>query len=222
MRVPLVLLALLTLLTQSVPAQEAPSPAERSELCGQAGISIECARTIEARQIPLSHGWAQRDRLGLHLRLTSGKTITVVNDSMGSTPMWFYYFGRCSALGYYVLSAQWDEGSSMRLLNSTTGWTVLVDDIAAVSPDRRRFVTTSINLEHRSVERLQVWRIAGDTMQHEWGLEARTWLPGEVRWVSNRAFEFSHMRVELPAIERLVVDTATVDSAGRWTTRLGP
>jgi hypothetical protein len=126
----------------------------------------------------------------------------------------------CSALGYYVLSAQYDEGSAVRLVNARTGWSVEIAGLPTVSPDRRRFVTLSLGHERYNPERVQVWLVQGDTLRKEWSLVPEYDDPHDVRWLSNRSFEFAHSRFE-PTIS-IVVDTAAIDSTGQWASRLEP
>ena len=201
-------------------AQEPIPLATGQPLCKTILNTSDCAHAIEARQIPLSHGRARRDRLGLHLRLTNGRTKSVVDDTASAQPTGFFYLGVCSALGYYVLSAQYDEGSAVHLVNARTGWSVEIANLPTVSPDRRRFVTLSLGHERYDPERVQVWLVQGDTLRKEWSLVPEYDDPHDVRWLSNRSFEFAHSRFE-PTIA-IVVDTAAIDSTGQWATRLGP
>jgi hypothetical protein len=206
--------------TRVAPAQRPIPVIDGQGLCATIHNSSDCAHAIEIRQISLSRGRVRRDSVGLHLRLANGRVVKVVDDSSGPRPTGFYYVGMCPTLGYYVLSAQYDEGSSIRLMNAVTGWSVFIDDVPIVSPDRRRFVTISLGQERYDPERLQVWRVEDDTLRKEWGFVPIYSDPHDVRWLSNRSFEFTHSRFE-PTIA-VVVDTAEIDAAGHWTTRLGP
>src|SRR5216683_6762951 len=67
-------------------AQEPIPVATGQPLCKTILNTSDCAHAIEARQIPLSHGRARRDRLGLHLRLTNGRTKSVVDDTASAQP----------------------------------------------------------------------------------------------------------------------------------------
>jgi hypothetical protein len=202
------------------PAQKSIPVIEGQGLCATIPNAAECARVIEARQISLSHGRVRRDSVGLHLRLANGRVVKLVDDSTGPRPTWFYYIGMCPALGYFALSAQYDEGSSIRLMNARTGWSVLIDNLPVVSPDRKRFVTISLGQERYDPERLQVWVVEDDMLRKEWGFVPNYPDPHEARWLSNRRFEFTHSRFE--PTNSVVVDTAEIDAAGHWITRLGP
>jgi hypothetical protein len=224
LRSVLILSACLILSTHIVSGQEPVPVAEGQGLCRQILNSGQCAQAIEARQIPLSHGRVRRDNVVLHLRLTGGKMISVVNDTTGQEATDFSYLGASAAVGYYVLWAQHDEGSSIRLVNVRTGWSVIIDAMPVVSPDRHHIVTASQSQERYNPERLVVWYLEGDTLRREWALTPPdAWVPTKVRWLSNRSFEFVHTRAWPPgSFERQASDTAQVDSAGHWTTRLGP
>ena len=157
--------------------------------------------------------------------IANGTMLSVVDDTVDTArawPTWFHYMGFSSALGYYVLWAQHIEGASIRLVNARTGWGVTIADLPIVSPDGRHFVTATQAMERYNPERLVVWRVAGDTLRREWGFVPDSWVPDEVRWLSNRSFKFAHMQLGLNSAVRAAVDTAEIDSAGHWTTRLGP
>jgi hypothetical protein len=77
-------------------------------------------------------------------------------------------------------------------------------------------------MERYNPERLIVWRVDGDTLQREWGLVPDYWVPDEVRWLSNRSFEFAHIQLGLNSATRAAVDTAEIGATGQWSTRLGP
>jgi len=143
----------------------------------------------------------------------NGRVLNVVHDTARESPIYFFYLGMCSDLGYYVLWAQPYEGHFIRLVNARTGWSTLVDDMPMISPDRRRFVTVALDREVHSNPELVVWRVDGDTLRREWDLVPTYWTPEHIRWLSNRSFAFAHGEA---------VDTAEIDRAGRWTTRLGP
>jgi len=212
-------------LPEAVSGQEPIAVTEMKGQCAGIGNSDDCAQAIERRQVPLSHGRVRRDSTGLHLRLTSGTTLSVPDDTVdtaGAWPTWFHYIGISSALGYYVLWAQHVEGAAIRLVNARTGWSVLIPDLPVVSPDRGRFVTTATTFERGDPERLQVWRVEADTLRREWGFVPNYWVPEKVRWLSNRSFEFVHTRLEPTTAVREAVDTAEIDSGGHWVTRLGP
>src|SRR5260370_16490075 len=70
-------------------AQEPIPVATGQPLCKTILNTSDCAHAIEARQIPLSHGRARRDRLGLHLRLKNARTQTVANDPPPAPPTAF-------------------------------------------------------------------------------------------------------------------------------------
>ena len=159
----------------------------------------------------------RRDSVGLHLRLTNGKMVTVVDDvvdTAGAWPTWFHFMGVSSVLGYYVLFAQYKEGSSIYLVNGRTGWRVMVDGLPVASPDGSRFVTTSLSDLYYNPERLQVWRVDRDTLRREWGLTPERSYPHHVRWLSNRTFEFARTNGFVPE----GVDTAQLDKMGHWVT----
>src|SRR5207247_1294409 len=192
-------------------------------LCRTVKNSGDCARTIDARQIPLSHGRVRRSGAALRLRLTSGRVLSVVDDTVdtaAASPTWFSYLGMCSGIPYYVLWAQHVEGSAIRLVNIRTGWGVTIRDLPIVSPDRRHFVTATQTQVMYHPERLAVWRVEADTLVHEWGLETMDWIPVQVRWVSSRGFQFDRQRAGLHISAREAIDTAEVDSVGRWSTRI--
>src|SRR2546427_5860382 len=144
MRSSFIVLCWLALLPEAASGQEPIPVTEMKGPCAGIGNSDDCARVIERRQVPLSHGRVRRDSTGLHLRLTNGTTLSVPDDTVGAWPTWFHYIGVSSALGYYVLWAQHVEGGSIRLVNARTGWSVLIPDLPIVSPNRRHFVTTSM------------------------------------------------------------------------------
>lgn len=203
----------LALLSGAASGQQ-PIPITDGEgLCRTILNSGQCAAAVEAHQIPLSRGRVRRDAVALHLGLTNGRELSVVHDTTSERPVYFFFLGICSSLGYYLLWAQPYEGHFIRLVNARTGWSTLIDDMPMVSPDGRRFATVALDREVHSNPELVVWRVDGDTLRREWRLVPTYWTPERVHWLSNRSLEFAHGEG---------VDTAEVDSTGIWTTRLGP
>jgi hypothetical protein len=211
----------LGLLARLACAQD-PIPVTDGEgLCQTILNSGDCAAAIEAQQIQRSHGRVRRDSAALHLRLATGGILDVVQDTVGPSGGFDYFFlGLSQRLGYYVLWAQPYEGHYIRLVNARTGWSTLVDDLPTVSPDGRRFVTLALDREVHISTTIVVWHVEGDTLRKEWDFAPNYTDPHDVRWLSNRSFEFVHSRSS-PTIA-VVVDTASIDSTGQWGSRLGP
>lgn len=174
----------------------------------------DCARVLEAAQIKLSEGRAERDEDLLQLRMEGGRSQKFVTISRGTARVAFYYLGVLEPIGYYVLFVQYSEGSAIGLVNEVRGWSNIVNAIPIPSPDGRRLITPFAARNDSSG--LVVWIAEGDTLRREWSLGSSRWNPHRVRWISNRSIAFERNLGETlgPA------DTAVVDSRGHWTTRL--
>ena len=90
---------------------------------------------------------------------------------------------------------------------------------APAAPDvpGSRFVVTEQNTEIYNPQRLQVWRVARDTLGLEWGLtpDSDSWIPDSVRWLSNSAFRY--VRASPPdAPEVWRPDTARLNPGSGW------
>ena len=165
-------------------------------LCQGILNSAQCAAAVEAHQIPLSHGRVRRDSAALHLRLTTGRILDVVQDTVGQSGVYYFFLGLSPKLGYYVRWAQLYEGHHIRL------------------------VTLALDREVRLTTNIVVWHVEGDTLRKEWDFVPDYTDPHDVRWLSNQSFEFAHSRSS-PTIA-VVVDTAAIDRTGQWLTQLGP
>src|SRR5438034_751611 len=201
-------------------AQDPLTVTDGEGLCQGILNSAQCAAAVEAHHIPLSHGRVRRDSAALHLRLTTGRILDVVQDTVGQSGVYYFFLGLSPKLGYYVRWAQLYEGHHIRLVNSRTGWSTLVDDMPTVSPDGRRLVTLALDREVRLTTNIVVWHVEGDTLRKEWDFVPDYTDPHDVRWLSNQSFEFAHSRSS-PTIA-VVVDTAAIDRTGQWLTQLGP
>ncbi len=181
----------------------------------------ECARAIEAQQLRQSAGRARRQNGALQLRLSSGRWLTVANDTTSEWPSWFEYLGYLKSMEHFVLWQQHPEGNSIRLVNASNGKAVSVDDMPIVSPDRRRFLTASLDLESGfNPNRLVVWRLKPDTILQEATFGADDWGADSVVWFSPTAFRFSRMsQSQDGSLHMLSRDTVRF-THGTWSLRL--
>jgi hypothetical protein len=219
--------ALVIAATMAVPALangQAPIPVELGEgLCQGVQNGHQCALAVERHQLGLSRGRVERVAGALVLHLFSGRSVRLLDQPESDTTTLFTFVGYSAPLGYFVIRMQYWEGSAILLVNARTGWMVTVDELPIPAPDRRRFVTASIDQEAQyNPTRLVVWRITPDSLVKEWELASQEWGPGQVRWLSSRELTFAKLRLDSNA--RYVTvgrDTARLSARRNWAIRSG-
>ena len=97
----------------------------------------------------------------------------------------------------YVLHAQYYEGDAWLLVSRKNGARTRISGLPVVSPDKRRFVTGSYDLEaDYNPNEVVVWKIGDDgSFKMEWKAEPREWGPTFLKWLSPTQFR---VRCEKP------------------------
>lgn len=175
------------------PVADGPDVSQlRGELCDTLRNSFECARAIEARQLPRLD---RVRRVGdtLSLSLSGGDTVRLVDRSDSPAEVEsFSYQGHWSGEGYFLVHIQYYEGSSFLLVDDDTGHRTSLADAPLRSPDGRRFAVLSLDLEAGYVPNtLQVWELGDGVPVLEWALEPEEWGPTEGRWEGAGAIRFT-------------------------------
>lgn len=139
----------------------------------------------EARVIAGLSGRARRMENGLALRLDNGGDL-VLQDVEGDEDLTRYRLaGWNEALRAYEVAVAYYEGGSNLLIDARNGHRTRVWGMPVVSPDRRRFVAHSMDLEAAyDPNGIQVWRAGGDTLELEWQSELR-WGPSHPLWLND-------------------------------------
>lgn len=128
------------------------------------------------------------------VRLANGSAVRFA-DTLRGTPRgrhWTYE-GTVEEIGAVLIRAAFYEGSAYLLLNGTTGDSTWLAAPPVFSPDRRRFLTASIDLEAGyAPNRIRIYRASREMVASEWTLEAEgtEWGPSDARWLSGDTVRF--------------------------------
>lgn len=141
----------------------------------------------------LEAGLRSGNEAGVVITLADGRTLILADDTtQGDSYVRHTYRGRVRGMPFQLVQQGYFEGQSYLLVHDTTGGKIRVDAPPVVSPDGRRFVTASMDLEAAfDPTRLMVWRIEGDTAITEFSLEPDEWGPSAPRWRGADTVEFT-------------------------------
>lgn len=193
----------------------------RKDLEGNADNSFRRARNLEARQLDKDAPGVRRDGEFLILVAGAGRELRLLDDAPpgDDTPSYSYY-DVVPALDAYVIHAQYYEGDSWLLVSRKTGAQTQTSGLPVVSPDKRRFVTGSYDLEaFYNPNELVVWKTADDgSFIMEWKTEPKEWGPTFVKWLTPTKFqvrcEKPHWHQDKPAPKPMTRTYELVD--GSW------
>lgn len=95
------------------------------------------------------------------------------------------------AVGYWLVAVQFYEGSTYLLLNAKDGTATTVEGEALLSPDKRRFVVFSFDIEAGySPNVLSIYRLAGARLIQEFVDKPTDWGATEVAWKNSTTVTF--------------------------------
>lgn len=131
----------------------------------------------------------------LRLRLASGLPVTLTDTlAEGDHHHRFVYLGFHPAQGLHVVALTYYEGGTVLLFHDRTGEGVLVPGAPVFSPDGRRFLSTSMDLEAGyDPNRLELWRVdPASGLRCEAVIDGGDqWGPDSVAWVGPDTVRFT-------------------------------
>lgn len=161
-------------------------PADYSELraavCQDITNSFECARAIEAHQLPDAGAERRGDTLILALEGgDSARWVDVRGDA--ADVLHYSYQTLWSEQGLVLIQVQYYEGSEYLLVDTTTGERTRLPHWPLLGPDGQRFAVLSFDLEAGyGPNTIQIWELRSGTPSLEWSVEPEDWGPAEGRW----------------------------------------
>jgi hypothetical protein len=173
-------------------ATQIKSPGEKlQKLCAGIDNSFECAQVIERNQLQKPEYARMVTRQGerLNFKLRTGGSLTLENSGNADDGSATKYSFRdhLPEIGYYLVHCQYYEGSEYLMINDRSGKRFKLQQIPAVSPDRRRIATASAGLFGCcGPNAVQVWRVTSGGLVLEQTIEPKGWEPSDAEWVDNR------------------------------------
>jgi hypothetical protein len=155
----------------------------------------EKARTAYSRELAnLSSAGGRALRTGLRLELRSRDRLVVLEDDCSSTESAVRHFfeSHLADIGYFLVKADLYEGRAFLLVNDKTGGKTWLKGPPVISPDNRRFVTTSMDLEAGyNPNEIQVWRLAPSGPELEYSANfGEQWGPSGPSWKNKDTISF--------------------------------
>lgn len=116
----------------------------------------------------------------------------------GDRHLRYVYHAFVPQLDAHVVREQYYEGSAYRLISDNTGRDTLLAAPPLVSPDGRRFVVASLDLDaFYSPNTLQVWRGTPGRLVREFEVDgSERWGPDSVSWSSSDTLRFQRVTRE--------------------------
>jgi hypothetical protein len=125
------------------------------------------------------------------------------NTTEGAAFIRYRYHGFVEALDSHLVMVSFYEGGAYVLVSAQTGHQTHVLAPPVLSPDRKRFVAASLDLEAgHDPNGLQVWRVTEFGPRLEWGLDGgETWGASELVWRTPDVVEFTRHSIVPPQTE---------------------
>jgi hypothetical protein len=166
------------------------SNAELEHLCDNANFTsrYQCSQFIEKSQIPKYSSYIRRRGEQLIIHLRNGNEIALKDINPGESGGKSYSFRTyLKRVGYFLFEVAYWEGGAFVLVNDSSGKEVVIDHIPIISPDRKRFITASFDIEARyNPNRIQIYRLASIGPMLEWSFEpSESWGPVNPKWINN-------------------------------------
>lgn len=172
------------------PLPAPPDAGERARICEGLRNSAECAKAVERRQLERTGDDVRRTEQGLSLALAAGERLLVEDDTLAEWPTFYRYLGFLSPTGHYVLHAQHPEGSDVRVVDRSSGWSRVLAAVPRPSPDGRRVALASGGAY--SPNSIRIYRVAAGTLAAEWETDPDApWRPDEVVWKDTSVLELA-------------------------------
>lgn len=152
-------------------------------------------------------------RNGLRLELQSRDRLVVLQDNCSTTEYAIRYFfeSHLSDIGYFHVSVALYEGRAFLLVNDKTGEKTWLEASPVISPDKKRFVTMSMDLEASyNPNEIQVWRLEPSGPELEYSANfGEQWGPSDPFWKDKDTISF-HKNVLDPDSPNQLISTPAI------------
>ncbi len=185
---------------------------------------IKDARKHSAKEqaaIAPASGKAARKGTRLELK-TSTRTVVLDDDCTNGEPYVRYTFKSfIPEGGYYLIAVTGWEGSGYMLVNERTGDKNNIEGSPVFSPDRKLFVSMSIDLEAgENPNSIQIWRITSGGLKQELNFDTdNAWGPSDPVWKDNGTIAFKKNFFVKPGAEFKSVPALLIQKGDTWEIR---
>jgi len=202
-------------------AAERPAAAAPGASVPRAAATVDCEDTAEVGALRCAGGRARREGPRLIIQADSGRTVVLQDDSTeGEAYVRHEYRAHLGSIGAHLVEVTYYEGGAFLLVDARTGDSTRLSGRPVVSPDRRRFVTTSMDLEAGyDPNVIEVWRVASPRPVIEFSHQAEGWGPSDAAWRDTATVE---LRKHEPTPDHSAYRTTPLwleRVGGRWAIR---
>ena len=161
------------------------------ELCSSFGNACGTKKR-EADQIKRFSQKVVREKDQLKLTLESGKQLVLTDADLRSEHRRVYRFITIfPQTGYFLVQINAWEGRAYRMIHGSTGTMIQLDAVPIISPDMKRLVTTSLDLEAGYMpNRIQIYRIEAVGIEQEWQKEFAGSGPSDAEWIDRETISY--------------------------------
>lgn len=176
------------------PAPEAAASADPYAACWTRDEPEACVLRTERERIAAAGGTVRREGGRLVFRGSDGGTLSLEDDATeGERFVRYRYAGLFPEIGQHLVHMGFYEGGGWLLVNAATTDQTHVVGPPVASPDRSRFVATSVDLgAGYDPNGIQVWSLAGGFPRLEWGVDGGSgWGASDAVWIDAQTVEFT-------------------------------
>lgn len=137
-------------------------------------------------------GQVVRNKLQLQLRTRDGLVVLTDNCFDGESYVRYRFKAYLTDIGYFLIGVDGYEGHGFLLVNDRTGNKTDLEAMPVFSPDRKQFVTMSMDLDAGyHPNSIQIWQLdpSGPKLGYKVYFD-NAWGPSDPVWIDNRTIEF--------------------------------
>ena len=173
----------------TVAAQTSKSVDANLSQCPQENAKVARQRSAE-EQASITRSSGKVVRRGTTLELRSRDRLVVLRDDCtnGEAYARYTFSSFLSESGYYLISITGWEGSGSFLISDRTGERTNIEGSPVFSPDGKRFITLSMDLEAGENDNaIQIWRISSAGLTIKSNVFMPNWIMPKIGWLNRRS-----------------------------------
>jgi hypothetical protein len=193
---------------------------EKLKCPGNIRNSGECAEYLE-NSIIHTLNFAKRVEDTLYISTRGGKKLTLQSKKIPEESSCLYYLvDFLRDIDMVVVYCQYWEGDTFFAIHLIEGKPIDIHGYPNVSPDKKQFVTATIDLEAGyTPNTISIYGITGQGYSPMWSIKPEGWGARDLEWKNDRTIRFNKTTLD-SSFKYKKVPAAIVKISGKWQLKL--